>query len=261
MKLKIAILFLLVGFSLHARFMKATVLFNDGHAEQGFVKSFLEDEFINLGLFQTMEDELNLDDKTVKFKTDENAEIRVLSINDIDKLTIHYESGNTTEFKVLFLKSIKANGEIIERKNKVWFPLIKQGKVNVYGYKIISYGSQTSIGYNPGGLDYVYYYQNEKENYAINPLENVHLFNIEKTTTIFILDLFKDCPEYCDKLKEKLKFASTKEGKKLEKETRKNKLETYGKGTDKNSILNVYETTFYGFSDAIAEYEKECPRR
>ena len=56
MKIRILIAILLIGAAAHAKFIHATVLFRDGHSEEGLISSLLEDKFPGK-LFPNLEEE------------------------------------------------------------------------------------------------------------------------------------------------------------------------------------------------------------
>jgi hypothetical protein len=256
MKLKLTLITLLISLFANANFEKASILFNDGHTESGFIKSFLEYKIIDLSLSNSLEHDLNLDDKTIKFKTSEEGEVKSISIDEINELTLLYENGGGTTFKVLFLKDISNSGEIKDSGRKVFLPYVKKGKINIFGVKFKQIGKAISGPFKTDGMRF--YYQNEKENYAINyqDIGMLSLMNLKSRIINPFKDLFKDCPSLMAKLnatsEEKLQFF------KMDKES-KDKLKEFKK-MDRNERgkLEVYHHhNFYSIEKMMKEYE-EC---
>ncbi|ESU26119.1 hypothetical protein FLJC2902T_29340 [Flavobacterium limnosediminis JC2902] len=260
MKFKLTLLSLLLCFIANARFEKASILFNDGHSEGGFVKSFLETT-IKISLFQSnsKERDLNLDDKTIKFKTSEEGETRTISIDDINEVTIFNESGSTTTFRAIFLKDVNSKGEITDSGCKVFLPYVKRGKINIYGIRYTE-TSTSNLGPKYGSVrseEIRFYYQNENENYAINNNREdlTIIFNIKNRMINPLKDLFKDCPT----IMEKLNAAS--EGDlgwfKMDKET-KDKLKEFRKldRKEREKLAVYHYHNFYNMEKMITEYEQ-----
>ncbi|WP_162126200.1 hypothetical protein [Flavobacterium phycosphaerae] len=243
-----------------AKVYPGTILFKDGHTEKGFVKSFLEDKLINLELIPSLEHELNLDDKNLKFKTTENEEFKDIPIDYIDEVTL-LDKEKTTTYKVIYLKEISIKGEVLEEGRKVFLPLIKKGKINIYGIKY------TETDYDSSGGIFRYkgtrfYYQNAKENYAIN------YYNMEMGEVLFYIksrmlnplrELFKDCPEIVNDLNDdsfegmsQRKKENKQEAKLLQKEFKNLSNE------EQSKMENIHHYNFNFMEKYIAEYESKC---
>jgi hypothetical protein len=254
MKIKFSFFLFLVACAAQAKFHPAAILFNDGHTEQGYVKSFLENKFIDFGIVEKLETDLNMNDRNLKFKTDENGEVRTIAIDDVNEITVNYKDGTTETFKVLYLRNFDRNGILKESKYKMWFPLIKKGKINVYGYKYVS--RSTSEYGTLSEKDYVYYFQNSKKNYATNPFGDIDELTllsggIEKTMNNFYADVFSDCPDYIGKIESAGTWRE-------QKTKRKEKAKQF-EGVTTSSVLRYFEVNFYNFSDAFTGYERYCP--
>ena len=260
MKTKLLLFALLTHLGLQAKFVKASILFNDGHIENGLVDSFLENKFIDFRLFKTMEQELNLDDKKIKFKIDENSEAKSISINDVDEMTLTYKNDYIEQYKVLNMKTISPNGEIVDKHTKLWFRLVKKGKINIYGYRYMAIDN-TPIS-RSASIEYEIYYQNENDDYVVNPYENLDFFNfggVKRITLTFLRNLFKDCPEFVAKMDAQFEETPSNDAMKEYRSKRKEKEQKFAHLKKTNSILHYYETTSFGFADKIEEYESECP--
>lgn len=262
MKIKTTIILLFIALSAKAKFIEAKILFNDGHTESGFVKSFLEDKFIDLGMFQKLETRLNMNDADLKFKSDANAEIRTISIDDVNELTLVYKNGATESFKVLYLRSLDSRGKIKNSDYKMWFPLVKKGKINVYGYRYRE-ATPSSTGGMSLNNEFIYYFQNSKKDYAMSPLADVTLASAmnggaQKGIENCFNDLLSDCPEYATQsiktMSKQEKIATYKDYKNgLKKRKKAAKSQNY------SSVREYYEIYYYQISDALALYETNCP--
>lgn len=256
MKIKFTILAIFICFIANARFEKATILFTDGHTENGFIKSFLEEKVINFSISTSLEHDLNLYDKTIQFKTSEEGELKAIGIDDINEVILFHEDGNSTTFRVIILKEITARGEITDSGRKAFLPYVKKGKINIYGIKFTENGSTPSGHFQSNGMRF--YYHNEKENYAINyqNFNAVSMMYIKQRMINPFKDLFKDCPA----LMEKLNTAS--EGKlgffKMDKES-KEKLKEFKKmdRKEREKLAIYHHYNFYSIEKMIKEYE-EC---
>lgn len=263
MKTKITLLLLFIVFTANAKFMDASILFNDGHTEKGFVKSFLEDKFIDLSFSNKLESNLNMNDHNLKFKTEENGTIRTINIDEVNEITLTYKNGGTEIFKVLYLKSIDSGGNFVNTKYKMWFPVVKKGKINVYGYKYTEVSGNGEMSGSIYSTEFIYYFQHSDENYAINPFENLTMLsvmngNYKKIFKTFLTDLFKHCPEYAAKALEEQTKEQTKESRKNFDKNRNDKIKEF-KGQKISRASYVYETDYWQFSKMIADYEKDCP--
>jgi len=260
MKKTVLLLFLISGFSAFATVYPGTILFKDGHTEKGFIKSFLEDKIINLELIPSLEHELNLDDKNLKFKTTENGEFSEIPIDYIDEVTL-LDNDKTTTYKVIFLKEISIKGEVLNEGRKVFLPLIKKGKINIYGIRY------TETDYDGSGGIFRYkgtrfYYQNAKENYAIN------YYNMEMGEVLFYIksrmlnplrELFKDCPAIVNDLNDD-SFEGISQRKKENKQEAKLLQKEFKSLSDQDQrkLENIHHYNFNFMEKYIAKYESEC---
>ena len=258
MKFKITLLFILTHLIVQAQTYKATLIFKDSHIEEGFVKSFIENRTITSGFSGSLEHELNLDDKTIKFKTNETAESKSIPSDEIDEIIIHEEKGNIT-FKRILLKELSSKGEVKNGGRMVFLPFIKKGKINIYGIKFSESGS-TGQGVTFFSKGLRFYYQNANEDYAIN-YQNIgmsDLVNIRSRITNPFKDLFKDCPEMLKEIEtmENQMFQKNKEAKQEFKDKQKE-----FKGLPKEEqekLATIHKYNFYGFERMFEKYE-ECP--
>ncbi|MCL9805077.1 hypothetical protein NAT51_06080 [Flavobacterium amniphilum] len=256
MKSHLTLFLLLANIAVNARFSKATILFNDGHTETGLVRSFLEQRILTAGYSTNLEHELNLDDKIVKFKVSENAEVKDLSIDDIKQITLLYENNYTAVYRVLALKEIDNKGNLRDKSLKVFLPLLKEGKINIYGLR---YSGRDSSG---SFQEEAFYYQNAKDDYAIN-YYNVGLFSLfsmkERILNPF-RQLFSDCPSAVTEIEnmEKKFLSSTKEDLKASREEQKQLTKEFNNLSkeEKKDLLKIHHYKFNMFEKMISHYEK-----
>jgi hypothetical protein len=187
-------------------FQKAKIVFNDGHTEEGFITSFLEDK----RMYGTLEKNIDLDDKSFKFKIAESAEVNEIFTTNVKQVILTGENGNDLVYEVVLLKELDKEGKVIEEgAQRVYLNPVRKGKINVYGIKYTERYVRTGkeMGYTEyelGGKEFFFYYQNAKDNFAINYF-NVgmgSIFKLKKRMLNPLKEMYKDCPsalEYIDK--------------------------------------------------------------
>lgn len=188
------------------KFQKAKIFFNDGHYEEGLISSFLEDKKV----FGTLEKILDLDDKSFMFKINESSEVKEIFTENVKQVTLVEGNGNEVVYEVVLLKELDKIGAVVEEGvQRVYLNPVRKGKINVYGIKYTERYVRTGrdTGYTEyylGGKEYFFYYQNTKDNYAINYF-NVgmeSMFKLKKRMLNPLKEMYKDCPsalEYIDK--------------------------------------------------------------
>jgi hypothetical protein len=205
-----------------------------------------------------------MNDADLKFKSDEKGEIRTISIDEVDELTLIYKGDAKQVYKVLYLRGFTSGGEMKDSKYKMWFPLVKKGKINVYGYRYREFDPNYSTGGMSMNTEYIYYFQNAKKDYAMSPLADVTLGNAmsggaQRLMENCFNDLFSDCPGFAVKAMKASaaspKVMSYKEYKNGLKERKK-----AAKSENYNAVREYFETYYYQISDAFVTYEKECPQ-
>ncbi|WP_131387687.1 hypothetical protein [Flavobacterium suncheonense] len=255
MKIIATVLFFLLSLSSIAQTYKATLVFRDSHREEGFVKSFIENRTITSGFSGSLEHELNLDDKTIKFKPSESGEFKAIPSDEIDEIILHQEKGNTA-FKHILLKELSGKGEPKEGGRMVFLPYVKKGKINIYGIKYTETGSTgQGASYFSKGLRF--YYQNANEDYALN-YQNIgltDLMNMESRIVNPFKDLFKDCPAMVNEM-ETMKnqmFQRNKEAKQEYKDKQK-EFKNLPK-EEQEKLINIHKYTFYAIERMFDKYE------
>lgn len=253
MRLLFTFFLLISTITTYSQTYKGTILFNDGTSKTGIIKSFIEDKIINLNLIDDLEHELNLDDKNLKFKENETDEFQKIAIDEIDEVILK----NTT-YKVLILKDLTSTGELKENGKKVFLPYVRKGAINIFG---IRYTETTSGSIPPSSMNtrsLRFYYQNPKENYAINyqNIGTLDLFTFKKRYTNPLLDLFKDCPQIVNDLEaflENKKGTNTKDYREEEKRLKKEFKKLPKEEKYKLDVFHKYN--FCHIEDLISQYE------
>lgn len=187
-------------------FQKGKIVFNDGHIEEGFITSFLEDKRV----YGSLEKILDLDDKSFKFKTSESTEVREIFTENVKQVTLVSENGAEVVYEVVLLKELDKEGKVVEEgAQRIYLNPVRKGKINVYGIKYTERYVRTGkeMGYTEyelGGKQYFFYYQDAKGNFAINYF-NVgmgSIFKLKKRMLNPLKEMYKDCStalEYIDK--------------------------------------------------------------
>lgn len=255
---------LFISIAAKAQYVEGTIKFNDGHEEKGLVKSFLEEKWFPLSLSSSLEKDLNLDDKYMFFKIDKDAEIRKISIDEIKEVATINKKGEEIIFKVVFLREVNKDGTISDEGRKVYLPILKEGKINIYGFRY-SETVWTNIGANTT-RDEIFYYQNPKENYAINygnmdeaMMSMVFGGNMRQKVVDRmgnpLKDLFKDCPKVVDKIDSSLFSMVDEEKEYVEEDKRMRKEFKKLPKEERNNLLTIHAYDFYFIEKLIKEYE------
>jgi len=267
MKLHLTLLLFFIGYFANANYSSATIHYLNGQSEKGLINSFLEDKFFDFNIFGTFETGLIYNDKSVKFKLDEESETKKIAIGDIDKIIIHYQ-GFDKEYKALFIRNIDRKGFLQEAEVRIFLPLLRSGKINIYGFyhrEVSSnpgaaFGSSTTVT-----VTELFYYQNANENYAIDyfNIEIQDVFNIRDRLANPLKELFKDCPELVTKVDNYMygKNLTKEEMKKMKAESKANykvMQRAYKKipiNERRGDLLLFHEYNLKGFDDLFLEYE------
>lgn len=264
---KIILLFLLlISCTANAKFVQGIIRFNDGHEEKGFIKSFLEDKWFFAQTSKSLEENLNLDDKFLVFKINNEASSKKILINEIDQVTLLNEDKSVQIFKVIFLREINKDGTISSEGRKVYLPLLKEGRINIYGLKYVEKAAGTTDYSVTTTKNEIFYYQNSKENYAINYgnmddfiseiiFENNVREKIAKRMGNPLKYLFNDCPEIANTIDALIEpyieqdRAYEAEEKRLNKEFKKLPKEK------QNDLLTIHYYDFNFIDKLIKDYQ------
>lgn len=259
---------LLLLFSLlfaNAKEKSATIKYMNGQVEEGAIHSFLEDRFFDFNFFGTFEQGLIYNDKVIQFRLAEEKDSKRVSIDDIDQITIHYE-GFDKIYKALFIRNIDRKGFLEKSKVRIFLPLLRSGKINIYGFYNREVSSNTLSGASSTvTVTEMFYYQNANEDYAIDyyNIEIQDILNIRDRFANPLKELFKDCPELVVKVDNNFYDKNlTKEEKKKLKEESKNSFKFLQKEYKKipanqkrGDLLLFHQYNLKGFDDLLMEYE------
>ncbi len=267
MKIKITLFLFFITFFSNAAYKSATVFMLDGTSEKGFIDSFLEDKFFDFNFFGSFETGLIYNDYTILFKLDADSERKKINIDSIDKIIIHYD-GFDKEYKALFIRNLDRKGFLQENKSRIFLPLLRSGKVNIYGFYHTESSSNPGEKFPSGStvtVREIFYYQNANENYAIDyyNIEIQDMFNLRDRFANPLKELFKDCPELVTKVDNNFYEKNlTKEEKKKLKAESKNMYKATQKEYNKlpkdqkrGDLLLFHQYNMKPFDDLLLEYE------
>lgn len=203
-------------------YIPVTVQLSNGTTLMGEIQDFDSPNFIEIRDFgfkpSDLENDINYNRKKIRFRKNADDEAIQILADSINYIT-HFDSETKEikEFKRLKILRTKNNGEIEETDRVVFLPLIKKDSINFYGYNMISQGKY---------LRTVFYLNNSKDNFAINPLDfnMMDLFKnqdrIGQEVVNAIKEVTKDCPEFQKILDQKMDVSE---------EMKKNAIQKYKK--------------------------------
>ena len=251
-------------------YINATVNLIDGKRLLGEVQDFDSPNFIeftNPYDFNpsTLESNNNLDRKKIKFRRNASEKYRTIPSDSINYITYFDKDLNKVkEFKRLHILKAKSNGEIVDSGNTVFLPLIKNDSINFYGYNITIKG----IGKYART---VFYMNNPKDNFAINPLDFSLMDLMGNKSKIHskvinaIKAIVKDCPDFTSKLETKQDVTKEMEKDALQKYQEMEKQIAEGKNKLKSKKeKNAFEAEVYSdynlrpFLNLTDDYKKMC---
>lgn len=195
MRHKLFLIFLFVSFTGNAKYMYGTITFKNGHIQGGFIKSFMEKDIIDLNFSSKIEKKFNMDDRSLKFKLTEDGELITYNITEIKEVRFDYTDGTMAIYVPLPIKTFSKKGEIIDMKMLLWLPLVKKGKINLYGFQYSEHqrGVMGTTHYSR------FYFQNENDEFAVLPYQKMTIFSRKaniRIRTAFYSYLFSSCPEF-----------------------------------------------------------------
>ena len=251
-------------------YINATVNLIDGKRLLGEVQDFDSPNFIeftNPYDFNpsTLESNSNLDRKKIKFRRNSSEKFRAIPSDSINYITyFDNELNKVKEFKRLHILKTKSNGEIVDSGNAIFLPLIKNDSINFYGYNI------TIKGTNKYART-IFYMNNPKDNFAINPLDFslmdmiVNKNKIQSKVINAIKAIVKDCPDFTAKLDTKQDVTKEMEKDALQKYQEMEKQIAEGKKNlktrrEKNAFEAEVYTDYYlkPFLNLTNDYKKMC---
>ena len=212
-----------------------------------------------------MESNNNLDRKKIKFRRNASEKFRTIPSDSVNYITyFDNELNKVKEFKHLHILKAKSNGEIVDSGNTVFLPLIKSDSINFYGCNITIKGTDKYART-------VFYMNNPKDNFAINPLDFSLMDLIGNKNKIHskvinaIKAIVKDCPEFTSKLDAKQDVSKEMENDALQKYKEMEKQVAEGKKKlktkkEKNAFEAEVYTDYYlrPFLNLTDDYKKTC---
>ena len=261
MKLKFLLIILFVSFNCNAKYMFGTITFKDGRVQEGFIKSFMEKDIIDLNLSSKIEKKFNMDDETIKFKLTENGESISYKITDIKEVRFDYTDGTRAIYVPLPIKTFNKKGDIIDLKMILWLPLVKRGKINLYGFQyfVRHKGVMGTIHHSR------FYFQNQNDEFAILPYEKTTIFNRKannRIQTAFYHYLFSSCPEFYESNTERFRKVIyndfTMEEKKERLRSEAQHYNYYQNSNNYRTIDNALKIAYNDISIFMDEFIESC---
>lgn len=203
------------------RFMNCEVIFSDGTKSEGYIASFLETPK-NIDTedswYTSAETTYNLIDKEFEFRKTLEEKSKICKQRDVKEVTLFY--GSTIKpktYKVVELKYLDDNGELKKSSKTVWLPILKTGEVNIYSvvfwYRNAreKWNGDTKYSKKRRKMLTMTYLGNSKDDYVLslaNPFDDdlASIFNRKKITANVLRHIFRDCPNFTDKIITKDKF-------------------------------------------------------
>jgi hypothetical protein len=203
------------------RFLSAEITLSDGTTKKGYVASFLEtQEHIDLEdlMYTSAETTCNLIDKEFEFCEALGEKTKIYNQRDVKQVTLFYSNLiKPKTYKVLELKSLNDKGELKQSSKMVWLPVLKEDKVNIYSF-IFWYrnarekaNGETKYSKKRRKMVAMTYLGNSKDNYVLSlsiPFDDdlTNIFHRKKIIANILSHVFRDCPNFIDKIISKDKF-------------------------------------------------------
>jgi hypothetical protein len=176
---KLLVLFILIPFSVLAKFHPGSITFNDGTSKNGFVEI------------------PNYDESKIKFKIGKKEKAESFEIDVVKSFEIVNDENITVKYTTIFLanqKTFKPSEFNIDKK-KSFVMIVKEGKINLY----------SAYFNNINGEGYAFYIKRENEDHAIFISQSLlganFCMNCFTTLKSVIKTIFeKDCPKLSDLL-------------------------------------------------------------
>lgn len=251
-------------------FLPALIELNSGEKMEGFVKDFKQPRGFMvspMGSFGKLEDNLTVKNNKISFKKEEKGSVEKVDVSTIKRIEFKGEMDNEV-FEHLKIKSIK-KGKIMDDYRDVFVPLIREGKLNLYGAFIsVSQGGQSQV------VMVMTYIKKPGDEFGYAPVdfENLTLFSGQEAAqegfSRAIETVGRDCPAFVEKMKlEMEKMNSKEERKKMLADyatTQKEIAEASKKGKtkeDREAIANEYQMNYMlkGYLEMMHTYDTTCP--
>lgn len=180
-------------------YIPATVQLNNGKVLMGEVQDFDSPDLVKVNNpfgFEPkdLESEFNLDRKKIKFRTNASEKEIYIYSDSINQIT-HFDTelNQVKEFKRLRILKTNNNGEVYDSGKSCFLPLIKKDSISYYGYNLIVENKYART---------VFYMNNSKDNFAINPLDFSMMDILKKESKLqtevinAVKYITKDCTEF-----------------------------------------------------------------
>lgn len=257
MRLKFIFILLFVSFIGNAKYMYGTITFKDERVQAGFIKASMEKVII---LSSKDEKKFNMEDRIIKFKSTEDGEPITYKISDIKEIRFDYTDGTIGIYAPLPIKTFNKKGDIIDLKILLWLPLVKRGKINLYGLQY--YEHQKGFG----NIYYSnFYFQNKNDEFAILPYKKMSVFNTKaniRIRTAFYHYLFSSCPEFYESNTERFRKVIyddfTKEEKKEQLMAEARHYHYYQNSNNYRTIENAFKVSYNNIFIFMNEFADAC---
>lgn len=209
-------------------YYEAELILETGEVKKGYVKDFLMPDFIEFkGMgFQEFDflgnkvvnEKFGADKITFKFKPDMDAAVEKIEGTDVSQITlIDKETFQYRIYKKLDVKKVNKKLSIVDGKDDLFLPLIKEGYLNSYGVVNVLVEGKKKYFQN-----IFLVMENPNLDFSINPIQfkMSDLFNITKLyekCEVGMVELVKDCPEAVDIVREKMAIYKDKKKRKAAK--------------------------------------------
>lgn len=181
---KLIILFCFVSISMQAKFIKATLTFQNGSTKEGFAEM------------------VEMNDSKVRFRITENGEIEKILSEDLKKIIYINEEGSMSVAEKLFINMDKGEKGIKKTDKKYWLYVVySQGIKLVVDLAVSTFKYNASNGTSTGsGGGTILYMGNEKDDsvFFIFYLSNMMSVNVgmDKAVRNHCELLFQNCPKF-----------------------------------------------------------------
>lgn len=181
---KIIILFCLMSITMQAKFIKATLTFENGTTKEGFAEM------------------IQMNDSKVKFRLTEKGDTEKIVSDELKKIEYSDKEGNISIAEKLFINTDKGEKGIKQTDKKYWLYVLYQDGIKIAvdvtaSTFIYNASNGTSTGSGGGTLLYI---GKEKDNavFFVYPLSAMMSVNVgmDKSVRKHCDLLFKDCPKF-----------------------------------------------------------------
>jgi len=260
------------------RFSSAEVTLSDGTKQKGFIASFLETpQNIDYedSWYTSAETTYNLTDKEFEFRVNLEDRSKIYKQRDVKEVTLFY--GNIIKpktYKVSELKYLDDNGELKQSGKTVWLPVLTQDVISIYSMVFWYRNAREKLN---GDTKYskkrrkmltMTYLGNSMDNYVLsfaNPFDDdlASIFNRKKITANVLRHIFRDCPNFTDKIITNDKFNKelyTTDKSPYKERIRQTKDKTHLSQIEKDLIIDEITTEMdnQSFVTLIEDYKSSC---